>query len=247
MKRNLSFYLVVLFLCFPLANYTSATVVQFESKYFVIPNNDQNAIDNDQDGYTEYQGDCNDSDSTISPGAIEVCEDNIDQDCNGSDLICPPPTEENRLLELINEERNTAGLPTLIRDTGLDKIISWHVNNMATDHFLSHSDKNGRNGEGRARYYSGDNSVRCSEIIQWWSGAPSGDAHYNGYFNSPAHHSAYMEEGIYNLGPTTNGGVAIISGTGPIGSHYEGKAGSYPAVFLCDKPLTIVIDPYLGN
>jgi len=44
--------------------------------------------DVDGDGYTENQGDCNDGDSSIYPGATEICGDDIDQDCNGSDLIC---------------------------------------------------------------------------------------------------------------------------------------------------------------
>jgi len=50
--------------------------------------NNPEEIDNDGDGYTENQGDCNDSNSTIHPGATEICGDGIDQDCNGSDLIC---------------------------------------------------------------------------------------------------------------------------------------------------------------
>ena len=33
--------------------------------------------------------DCNDNDSTINPGAVEVIGDNVDQDCNGRDLIMP--------------------------------------------------------------------------------------------------------------------------------------------------------------
>jgi hypothetical protein len=45
--------------------------------------------DADDDGYTENQGDCNDSNASIHPGAIEICGDGIDQDCNGSDLTCP--------------------------------------------------------------------------------------------------------------------------------------------------------------
>ena len=50
---------------------------------------DSNDIDNDGDSYTENQGDCNDSDITINPGAEEICGDSIDQDCNKSDLTCP--------------------------------------------------------------------------------------------------------------------------------------------------------------
>jgi len=46
-------------------------------------------IDNDGDGYSFNNGDCDDADDTVYPGAEEICEDNIDQDCNGSDLACP--------------------------------------------------------------------------------------------------------------------------------------------------------------
>lgn len=45
------------------------------------------AIDFDEDGYSEVS-DCNDLDSSINPGAIEICGDGIDQSCSGSDLIC---------------------------------------------------------------------------------------------------------------------------------------------------------------
>ena len=46
-------------------------------------------IDNDGDGYTPAQGDCNDNDADIYPGATEICGDGIDQSCSGSDAICP--------------------------------------------------------------------------------------------------------------------------------------------------------------
>ena len=47
-----------------------------------------NDSDDDGDGFSENQGDCNDTDAAINPGAADTCGDGIDQDCNGSDLTC---------------------------------------------------------------------------------------------------------------------------------------------------------------
>lgn len=39
--------------------------------------------DNDGDGYSENQGDCDDTDRFISPRAQEICDDGVDNDCDG--------------------------------------------------------------------------------------------------------------------------------------------------------------------
>lgn len=44
---------------------------------------DPNLIDYDNDGFTPNEGDCNDADDTIFPGAVENCTDGIDNNCNG--------------------------------------------------------------------------------------------------------------------------------------------------------------------
>ncbi len=48
--------------------------------------------DNDGDGWTTCDGDCNDDDDTINPGATEIC-DGIDHNCNGAtDDVTPVAT-----------------------------------------------------------------------------------------------------------------------------------------------------------
>ena len=59
-----------------------------EHQYDGVELGNDKDTDDDGDGYTENQGDCNDSDAAVHPGAAEICGDGIDQDCNGSDLAC---------------------------------------------------------------------------------------------------------------------------------------------------------------
>lgn len=49
---------------------------------------DPNDVDDDVDGFTETQGDCDDTLATVNPGAAEFCDDGIDNDCEGTDASC---------------------------------------------------------------------------------------------------------------------------------------------------------------
>jgi hypothetical protein len=39
-------------------------------------------------GYLQTTGDCDDADAAVNPDGVEVCDDSIDQDCDGEDLPC---------------------------------------------------------------------------------------------------------------------------------------------------------------
>ena len=56
--------------------------------------------DNDGDGYTEAQGDCNDNSAGVYPDAEEICGDGIDQDCSGGDLPCLEDIDEKVISEI---------------------------------------------------------------------------------------------------------------------------------------------------
>jgi hypothetical protein len=56
--------------------------------------------DADQDGYTPNDGDCDDFNNTVYPGASEVPDDGIDQDCNGEDSVSVVVPEEYSLMDV---------------------------------------------------------------------------------------------------------------------------------------------------
>lgn len=58
---------------------------------------DTNAIDNDGDGYTPNQSDCDDLNARIYPGAFEVCGSGVDYNCDGTTPTCNVSTENTFL------------------------------------------------------------------------------------------------------------------------------------------------------
>jgi len=102
----------------------SAAIITMGGKFYVLPTPDR-----DKDGYTLAQGDCNDEDSNIHPGAPEVCGDNIDQDCSGSDLKCIPTVSgsaEGLYIGVTNTNRTVHGI---IMDDGTYYVIYSARNN----------------------------------------------------------------------------------------------------------------------
>ena len=80
-----------------------------------------NPIDNDSDGFSIAQGDCNDSDPSIHPGAAEIIGNRIDDNCNGiadEDAQGNPPVDDM-------EDDDSDGYtlrPDLIFQSGFDGV-----------------------------------------------------------------------------------------------------------------------------
>ncbi len=98
-------------------------------------NNGPICIDNDQDGYGENclpGSDCDDGNGAVNPGMAEICDNGIDDDCNGQvDEGCPT---------IIITTSGGGGGPSTLYIHGEDAFepgsasatITWHTNKLAT-------------------------------------------------------------------------------------------------------------------
>lgn len=57
-------------------------------RFRFLGSDDDPGQDRDLDGFTDKQGDCNDDDAAIYPGAVERCSDTLDRDCDGNYSVC---------------------------------------------------------------------------------------------------------------------------------------------------------------
>jgi hypothetical protein len=48
-----------------------------------LDESDPDCVNVDNDGWSVYCGDCDDSEKTINPGAEEICGDSVDNNCDG--------------------------------------------------------------------------------------------------------------------------------------------------------------------
>jgi VCBS repeat-containing protein len=88
-------------------------------------------VDGDGDGWFISQGDCDDADPTINPGATEICGDGIDQDCFDGDRDCATVVAGVDLADYpleVNTATSPANIMLAIDDSGS---MDWEI--MTTD------------------------------------------------------------------------------------------------------------------
>ncbi|MCI0530209.1 MAG: putative metal-binding motif-containing protein, partial [Nitrospira sp.] len=75
--------------------------------------------DNDNDGFSVSAGDCNDNNPAVYPGALEIMNDGIDQNCNGSDVTVTITKAEYQSIskKLIAEATSNLGASANLRVT----------------------------------------------------------------------------------------------------------------------------------
>jgi len=141
-----------------------------------VPPVDPNDIDQDGDGFSINQGDCNDSSASIFPGAVDICGDGIDQDCSGADLACPiDPTLTDDDFDGYSEAQGDCNDSNAAINPAAEEIvgngIDENCNGMADD-VASYSDNHYNNPNCLDCHEAEARDVHASVHYQWQGDAP---------------------------------------------------------------------------
>ena len=78
-----------------LSGYTAESAVNVSNSPWLLDTED--CVDLDEDGWTDEDGDCDDADAAVYPGANDIPLDGIDQDCDGVDAVQVHGCRRNQL------------------------------------------------------------------------------------------------------------------------------------------------------
>ena len=143
------------------------------TSYTFTKNADQNDVDNDGDGFTENQGDCNDNNYQVNPGATEI-EDGVDNDCDGE----------------IDEGFNQSGTVTDIDGNTYDYLSYgdqvWTVENAEM-----------------VTYRDGTQIPQVTDATEWQNLTTGAWSYYNNDPTKPRLYNWYAVMGIHDTDPNT--------------------------------------------
>lgn len=121
-----------------------------------------------------------------------------------------PPSERNafeqRVFELVNEERQKQGLSPLVWNDGLAAVARAHSKDMNDRAFMAHENPDGLSPFDRMKN-QGIRYSRAAENIA--AGQPSPEAVMNGWMNSSGHRANILNPNLTTLG------VGFYKGDGP--------------------------------
>jgi hypothetical protein len=171
-------------------------------------------------GWTTTGGDCNDTTPTVNPAAEEVCEDGVDNNCNGWDAGCNVPTAITASVKFTGEQAtdhaggSLSGAGDLNGDGFSDLVIGsgtmYHGNGAA--YFIFGGPPGTR---------TGTNSLASSDISVsggvGYDVAGLGDTNGDG-FDDVMISTGYPHEGLLFLGSTLSAWSAVT------GTIYPGWA-----------------------
>ncbi|MBI1267656.1 MAG: hypothetical protein GC193_09540 [Cryomorphaceae bacterium] len=150
-------------------------------------------MDNDNDGFTAAQGDCDDTDASVYPGALEIC-DTIDNDCDGIvDELCGDSDGDG----LIDFDELNIGTDMFVYDTDGDGLSDGdEYLNLGTNPLLSDMDHDGLsdgaevNTTGTSPFIQDTDGDGCNDLLQYGGQCPNqpvacmGDLNGDGVVNA---------------------------------------------------------------
>ena len=135
---------------------------------------------------------------------------------------------EQRVVELVNIERDKLGLPPLKRANGLDAAARYHATDLGQDNYFNHDSYDRKSGELTyvcstwqriATYFSGAGGENAA------AGYPSPEAVMKGWMDSSGHRSNILSSNYWQIG------VGYFSGSGDYSTYWIQDFGKEEDVF----------------
>ncbi len=136
---------------------------------------------------------------TIAPNSTERI--NLDVRPQASELTTDAASE-NRLVELVNQERARAGVGPLRVDAKMTEVARAHSRDMFVRHYFAHVDPDGRSGGDRLEAAGVDFSVAAENLAY----APDVTSAHQGLMESPGHRKNILDPEFHRVG------IGVVSG-----------------------------------